>query len=213
MLRELELYFFMWSSQMSAISLKLWSCYERAEEWQGKKARHAFPLTGVFVSPPVPSPIVVRHSLDGRLANESVHTLTTTELALHFAFHYYCLYLPTSYINTSSIPPRNTRQPLRPTISTRADSFTKDAHHSRKRHRRQRRMLSPFPLADHSHSAAVHFYHQTDTFQLEVEGSPTQAAGFETAGRDVSLLPASRPLRAFLFTILEHTSHSAKPLG
>jgi hypothetical protein len=75
MLRELELHLFMWSSQMSAISLKLWSCCERAEEWQGKKTRHAFPLTGVFVSPPVPSPIVVRHSLHGRRTNESVHTL------------------------------------------------------------------------------------------------------------------------------------------
>jgi hypothetical protein len=56
------------------------------------------------------------------------------------------------------------QQPLRPTISTRAKSFTEDAHHSRKRHRHPHRMLSPFPLADHSHSAAVHFHHQAGTF-------------------------------------------------
>jgi hypothetical protein len=57
-------------------------------------------------------------------------------------------------------------------------------------------MLSHFPPADHFHPAAVHFHHQAGTFQPEV-----QAAGLETAGREISLLAASRPLHAFLFTI------------
>jgi hypothetical protein len=59
-------------------------------------------------------------------------------------------------------------------------------------------MPSHFPPTDHSHPAAVYFHHQAGTFQLEVQGLPTQAAGFEPAGTEISLLPASGPLR---FTI------------
>jgi hypothetical protein len=66
---------------------------------------------------------------------------------------------------------------------------------------RPRWMLSHFPPADHFHPAAVHFHHQASTFQSEVQGPPTEAVSFETAGREISLLPPSRQLRTFLFTI------------
>ncbi|KAJ6525529.1 hypothetical protein DFH09DRAFT_1416339, partial [Mycena vulgaris] len=76
-----------------------------------KKRRHAFPLTGVFVSPPHPCaldtpPVVVRRSLDGRRTNESVYI---RRRATWLAFHCYCFYLPANYISTSSIPPCTTR--------------------------------------------------------------------------------------------------------
>jgi hypothetical protein len=43
-------------------------------------------------------------------------------------------------------------------------------------------MSSHFPPAGHSHPAAVHFHQQAGTFQLEVHGPPSQAAGFQSAG-------------------------------
>ncbi|KAJ7739491.1 hypothetical protein B0H14DRAFT_486105 [Mycena olivaceomarginata] len=76
-------------------------------------------------------------------------------------------------------------------FSTRANSFTT---HSRKRHRRPRRMLSHFPPADHSHPAAVHFHHQAGTFQLERQGPPAQAAGFGTTGTEILFSPRLTPV-------------------
>ncbi|KAJ7877176.1 hypothetical protein B0H13DRAFT_2347268 [Mycena leptocephala] len=57
-----------------------------------------------------------------------------------------------------------------------------------------------FSAANRSRSAAAHFHHQAGTFELEVQGPPTQAAGFEPVEREILLLPTSRPLRIFLFS-------------
>jgi hypothetical protein len=83
------LHFFMWNSQMLTISLAgiLTLLREGGGVALGLSrlfARHASPLPGIFVPPPspvravypVPSPVVVRRSLDGRRTNESVHTPT-----------------------------------------------------------------------------------------------------------------------------------------
>ncbi|KAF8207643.1 hypothetical protein K438DRAFT_1930736 [Mycena galopus ATCC 62051] len=79
--------------------------------------RHAFPLPGLFVSPPssvravyyAPSPVLVRRLLDGRRTNDSVHTPTDdcARISLRVS-----LLFPVSsrdYLKTSSMPPFTTR--------------------------------------------------------------------------------------------------------
>ncbi|KAJ7080317.1 hypothetical protein C8R44DRAFT_895425 [Mycena epipterygia] len=137
-------------------------------------------------------------------------------LAFHFVFHCYCVYLPADYINTSSIPPCTTRvilgcswlllvglelfvvvginlfarrsppapNPSLPVLTVHGNAVSFSAG-------------SPF------HLAAMH---QAGTFQLEVQGPPLRAAGFETTGRELSLLHASRARHTFLFTISFHSS-------
>ncbi|KAJ7903022.1 hypothetical protein B0H13DRAFT_2335376 [Mycena leptocephala] len=188
-------------------------------------ARHAFPLSEVFVSPPssvravYSGPLTVARWMDVGRMSWCIHR-QTTELTSHFVFHCYCIYLPADYISTRSIPPCTTRvivgcswlllvvlelnlfarrsppepSPSLPVLTVHGNAIGVP------------RMPSHFPPAGHSHPAAVHFHHQAGTFQLEVRGPPTQAAGFETAGREISRLPASRALRTFLFTVPFYSS-------
>ncbi|KAJ7824891.1 hypothetical protein B0H14DRAFT_3874688 [Mycena olivaceomarginata] len=197
------------SSALSALPLR------RAGE---EKAKYAFPLTGVFVS----LPSSVRAVSDGRLSPYFTSRFSTISL-----------YLPADDISTSSISPCTARVIVvcswlllvvlelvvgggmwlcyatiifttflyrRYFFSTRANSLTT---RSRKCHRRPRRMLSHFLPA------------QTILIRRRcagAAGSSAQAAGFETTGTEISLLLASRSLRAFLFTVPLYSFIPISPL-
>ncbi|KAJ7832728.1 kinase-like domain-containing protein [Mycena olivaceomarginata] len=86
---------------------------ERAEEWQGK-GETCIPAYGSFrffftlIRARTPGRC---RSLAGWTSDEWVGAYTDgrLELAFHFAFYYYCLYLPAEYISTSSMPACTTR--------------------------------------------------------------------------------------------------------
>jgi len=85
------------------------------------------------------------------------------------------------------------KQPLRPTISTPANyRFSPSTG------------MSASLLDAVSFAARRPFSSGSGAFPPP--GGPTQAAGVEAAGREILLLPASRPLRAFLFTIPFYSS-------
>ncbi|KAJ7084110.1 hypothetical protein C8R44DRAFT_991896 [Mycena epipterygia] len=116
------LHFFMCSSQMSTVSLA-GILIRLREEWHfdclafSRDMHSRFQELSFLHSPPYAlytpcSPVVLRRSLDGRRTNESVYMSIcrrATQLAFHFVFHCYCVYLPADYINTRSIPPCTTR--------------------------------------------------------------------------------------------------------